>query len=55
MSKTIKGQKGSGYEYWSKVANSDGKWSSLFHGPFSKRLRNRKVRRKGKQQSTSKD
>lgn len=47
MGKTVKGSKGSGYEYWSREANGEGKRSSRL-GKLSKKIKKRKLRRKNK-------
>jgi hypothetical protein len=46
MSRTIKGSKGPGYEYWGREANV-GKWANQ-PGKFSKRLAARRRRRANK-------
>jgi len=46
MSKTIKGSKGPGFDYWDRIANS-GKWAKT-PGKFAKKCNKRKLRRSGK-------
>lgn len=46
MSKTKKGSKGPGFDYWDRVA-STGKWG-MVPGKVSKKTNKRKVRRAGK-------
>lgn len=48
MSRTIKGSKGPGYDYWSRRANS-GKWLTI-PGEYTKRITNRRERRKKNQE-----
>lgn len=48
MSKTNRGSKGPGYDYWSKRANGDGKWLTR-PGRVSKKLMNRAARHRDKQ------
>lgn len=46
MSKTVKGSKGPGFDYWDRIANN-GKWA-IIPCKFSKKMNKRKLRRLGK-------
>ncbi len=46
MSRTIKGSKGPGFDYWDRVANS-GKYAIIL-GKTSKKINKRKIRRDNK-------
>lgn len=48
MSRTIKGAKGSGYEYWSRRANGEGTHLNS-SGRYSKKTMNRAERHRSKQ------
>lgn len=49
MGKTIRGGKGSGYEYWSREANGEGKWLTK-PGKFTKKKTHKKERSSLKKQ-----
>ena len=49
MGKTVKGSKGAGYDYWSKISNSEGKYTQC-PGKLSKKIKRRKVRRQAKKE-----
>lgn len=48
MSRTKRGTKGPGFDYWSRRANGAGKWLTA-PGRVTKKILNRIARRKGKQ------
>lgn len=49
MGKTFKGEKGSGWDRWDRIANSGGKYHTV-PGKFQKNQNVRKERRNGKNQ-----